>query len=69
MTFKETKIILNDLLWQFNGNKEKCGLCRITEAMGHSFDVVFHDNKMVNINPKDFSCKGELAKFILDLCY
>ncbi len=69
MTFNETKVILNDLLWQFNGNKGNNGLCRITEAIGHSFDVVVNDNKKINIDPKKFSSKGELAKFILDICY
>ena len=69
MSFNDTKIILNDLLWQFNGNREENGLCRITEAMGHSFNVQFNDDRMVNVNPKDFENKGQLARYILDMVY
>ncbi len=69
MSFIEAKAVLNDLLWQFNGNKNTSGLCRITEAMGHSFDVQFNSDNLVNINPKNFENKGQLAKYILDIVY
>ena len=69
MSFNETKTVLNDLLWQFNGNREDNGICRITEAMGHCFNVEFNNQNQMNINPSEFNTKGELAKFVLNAIY
>ncbi|MGN1275994.1 MAG: hypothetical protein ACI4UK_03280 [Floccifex sp.] len=72
MKFEETKKILNDLLFQFNGHKQNSGLEKITEAMGGCFLISYKKNDekyQLNINPKSFSCKGELCKEILNAIY
>lgn len=73
MKFNETKQYLNDLLWEFNGTGNSLhGLESITEAMGGCFHVHYRNEEnrgYMNINPKAYSCKGELAKQILNAIY
>ena len=46
MEFAQTKEILNDLLFQYNGNGDtKPGILKITEAMGGCFYVTYQNEK------------------------
>lgn len=73
MEFAQTKEILNDLLFQYNGNGDtKPGILKITEAMGGCFYVTYQNEKgkqSISIDPSQFTCKGALAKYILNLVF
>ena len=73
MGFSETKKILNDLLYQFNGNGDvKPGILRVMEAMGGCFYLTYQNGAgktSIKIDPKEFDCKGVLVKYILNLVY
>lgn len=73
MEFAQTKEILNDLLFQYNGNGDtKPGILKVTEAMGGCFYLTYQNEKgkqNIKIDPSQFACKGTLAKYILNLVF
>ena len=46
MEFAQTKEILNDLLFQYNGNGDtKPGILKVTDAMGGCFYLTYQNEK------------------------